>query len=63
MESGLLELSTGTIMIMDETTMVAGKIDGYGVENIKSMATLIENQNIIYDFQHYQQEFETSIPV
>jgi len=50
MESGLLELSSGTIMIMDETGMLAGKIDGHGVENIKSMATLIENQNIIYDF-------------
>eukprot|EP00351_Strombidinopsis_sp_SopsisLIS2011_P001246 CAMPEP_0116882538 /NCGR_PEP_ID=MMETSP0463-20121206/14815_1 /TAXON_ID=181622 /ORGANISM="Strombidinopsis sp, Strain SopsisLIS2011" /LENGTH=88 /DNA_ID=CAMNT_0004535913 /DNA_START=945 /DNA_END=1211 /DNA_ORIENTATION=- len=43
MESGLLELISGTIMVLDETEMIAGKIEGHGVENIKSMATLIEN--------------------
>lgn len=44
MEEGLLgTLVNGTLLLFDETHLNSGKIDNFGVENIKSLATLIEN--------------------
>jgi hypothetical protein len=43
--------------------MNTGKIDNFGVENIKSLATLIENQNILMDFGYYPLEMPISVPV
>ena len=43
--------------------MNTGKIDKFGVENIKSLATLIENQNITMDFGYYPLEMPISVPV
>ena len=44
MEDGLMgTLVNGTLVLFDETTLNVGKIDNFGVENIKSFATLIEN--------------------
>lgn len=49
-------LINGTVLLFDETKMEPGKLIKHGVENIKAMATLIENQTIILDFQYHQQE-------
>jgi len=57
MEEGLMgTLVNGTVLMFDETKMTPGKLINHGVDNIKALATLIEAQNIILDFQYYQQE-------
>ena len=44
MEEGLMgTLVNGTLVLFDETHLNPGKIDNFGVENIKSFANLIEN--------------------
>jgi hypothetical protein len=43
MEQGFLAtLHPGTVLIVDETQMLPGKIINHGVHNIKALATLIE---------------------
>ena len=44
MEEGLMgTLINGTVFLFDETKMTTGKLIKHGVENIKSLATLIES--------------------
>ena len=51
MEEGLMgTLLNGTVFLFDETKMKPGKLINHGVDNIKALATLIEEQNIILDF-------------
>jgi hypothetical protein len=64
MEQGYLAtLTPGTVLIIDETNMVPGKIINNGVKNIKALATLIEEQQVELDFQYYQQMLPVTIPV
>ena len=43
--------------------MNEGKIEKHGVDNIKAIATLIEEQNIQYNFQYYQQDLPVNVSV
>jgi hypothetical protein len=47
------ELPNLSNLLINETCMNEGKIEKNGVENIKAIATLIEEQQIIYNFQYY----------
>jgi len=49
-ESVLGVMPSNSALIIDETQMNTGKIDKNGVENIRAIATLIEQQIIEYDF-------------
>lgn len=40
----------GTRIVCNETQMNEGKIEGNGVINIKTLAEVIENQKVVYDF-------------
>lgn len=51
MEPGVLQILEGTNIICDETNMQPGKIDKNGIENIKAMAELIEEQKVVYHFE------------
>lgn len=42
LENGLLALPSDTVMLVDETKLVEGKMDGFAVDNIKGLANLIE---------------------
>lgn len=48
--SVLGEIPTLSNLLIDETLMNEGKIEKNGVDNIKAIATLIEEQNIQYNF-------------
>ena len=48
--SVLGEMPTLSSLLIDETLMNEGKIEKNGVDNIKAIATLIEEQNIQYNF-------------
>ena len=64
MEDGLMgTLVNGTLVLFDETTLNTGKIDNFGVENIKSFATLIENQTVLVDYGYYPLEMPITVPV
>lgn len=40
----------GTNVICDETHLNSGKFVKNGVQNIKALAELIEDQKVVYDF-------------
>jgi hypothetical protein len=52
MEAGLFQMLDGTNLICDETQIKEGKIEKNGIANIKSLAELIEDQKVVYDFQY-----------
>lgn len=53
----------GTNVICDETQIKEGKIEKNGINNIKALAELIEDQKVVYDFQYVQQDFPLSASV
>eukprot|EP01112_Ceratiomyxa_fruticulosa_P008725 TRINITY_DN2260_c0_g3_i2.p1 TRINITY_DN2260_c0_g3~~TRINITY_DN2260_c0_g3_i2.p1 ORF type:complete len:644 (-),score=131.64 TRINITY_DN2260_c0_g3_i2:44-1975(-) len=63
MESGFLQLSPGTHLMIDETALEAGKLVQQGLDNLGILKDLILTQKIQYDFEYYKSEFPTDIPV
>ena len=53
----------GTLVVCDETSMTAGKIENNGVENLKALGELIEEQKVTYDYQYLKQPFPISAGV
>jgi len=58
---GTLQLAAETQLLIDETTLAPGKLPALGVHNINALQQLISHQTIPYDFQFYQQPFDTSL--
>ncbi len=50
MDAGLFQMLNGTHVVCNETQMNQGKIANNGVQNVKAIAELIENQKVVYDF-------------
>ncbi|XP_014256526.1 mini-chromosome maintenance complex-binding protein [Cimex lectularius] len=63
LESGLLQLSSQTHLVIDETKLETGKLEEKGVQNFKTMMYIISQQKINYDFKYYSIEFDTDIPI
>lgn len=51
------------MVLADETVLKEGQVKGESVNNIKALATLIEQQVVEYDFQYYQQSYPVSAGV
>jgi len=63
MDAGLFQMLNGTHVVCNETQMNQGKIENNGVQNVKAIAELIENQKVVYDFQYIQQDNPVSASV
>ncbi|XP_001656900.2 mini-chromosome maintenance complex-binding protein [Aedes aegypti] len=61
--SGLLQLAPHTHLLLDETKLQTGKLESSGVEAVQSIAHLIKTQKLKYNFQFYQLEFNSDVPV
>lgn len=61
--SGLLQLAPHTHLVLDETRLQVGKLEASGVNAVKSIADLINAQRLKYNFQFYEIEFDTDVPV
>lgn len=59
--SGELQLSDGTVLVIDETTMQEGKIDNTGVVNISILSDLLQNQKVTYDFNYHTIDFPADL--
>ena len=60
--SGLLQLSGGTHLILDETAMNDGQLNQQGITNLTSLGLMIKQQSIEYDFGFHKLPFETDTP-
>ncbi|XP_032220134.1 mini-chromosome maintenance complex-binding protein [Nematostella vectensis] len=61
--SGMLQLSNGTELVLDETAMEAGQLNATGVQNVTSLGNLMSWQKLAYDFNFYKTEFMVDIKV
>ncbi|XP_078488592.1 mini-chromosome maintenance complex-binding protein [Ciona intestinalis] len=57
LEPGVLQLSNGSYLLLDETSLKPGSLDSSGVKNIRAISTLVTTQKVDYDFQFYQTPF------
>lgn len=63
LKSGLLQLSESTNLMVDETALEAGQLDGNGVKNVTALGSVISWQKLEYDFNFYKAEFTTNLLV
>lgn len=61
--SGLLQLAPHTHLILDETRLAIGKLEAAGIEAVKNLSQLINSQQIRYNFEYYELEFDADIPI
>ncbi|KAI9281867.1 putative alanine racemase-domain-containing protein [Sporodiniella umbellata] len=61
LESGLLQLVEGTQVLLDETLLKEGQLTGFGVQNVQTLQSVIQNQVLKYDFPYSQFDFDTDL--
>ncbi|CAM9603697.1 unnamed protein product [Hapterophycus canaliculatus] len=57
-----LQLSDGTVVILDETKLEPGQVGAEGVGNLAALNSLVSLQKVPYDFGFYKMEFEVDHP-
>ena len=50
-----------TLLVLDETKLSAGQLDTIGLNNVKSLARVIEEQKLSFDYQYYQKDFDLCV--
>ncbi|XP_069608766.1 mini-chromosome maintenance complex-binding protein isoform X3 [Ranitomeya imitator] len=61
--SGLLQLPSHTLLLVDETILEQGQLNTTGVHNLTALGNLITWQKVDYDFSYHQMEFPCNINV
>jgi len=61
--AGLLQLSAGTRLIVDESAMTTGQLGPKGVNNLKALGNLITWQKVEYDFTYHTLDRDADISV
>ncbi|XP_072280818.1 mini-chromosome maintenance complex-binding protein isoform X2 [Pyxicephalus adspersus] len=61
--SGILQLSSHTSLLVDETLLEQGQLDTMGVRNVTALGNVITWQKVDYDFSYHQMEFPCNINV
>jgi len=59
--SGLLQLSEGTHLVLDETVLQPGQLNADGVQNLTAIGNVIQWQKVDYDFKFHQCEMKTDV--
>lgn len=57
-----LQLSEGTVVILDETKLEPGQVGTEGISNLGALQSLISLQKVPYDFGFYKMDFEVDHP-
>ncbi|RLN65277.1 hypothetical protein BBJ28_00003454 [Nothophytophthora sp. Chile5] len=60
---GVLQVANGTTMLVNETALAAGQLNGQGVKNIGALQSLVEKMLLPYDFQFYNMDFPQDVAV
>jgi hypothetical protein len=61
--TGLLQISSGTHIVVDETVMEAGSLNETGLRNLAALQNLIANQQVAYNFEYFDLQQPTDAPV
>ncbi|CAN0471839.1 unnamed protein product [Ectocarpus sp. 12 AP-2014] len=57
-----LQLSDGTVVVLDETSLEPGQVGAEGVTNLAALNSLMSLQKVPYDFGFYKMDFEVDHP-
>eukprot|EP00730_Choanoeca_flexa_P016992 TRINITY_DN8122_c0_g1_i1.p1 TRINITY_DN8122_c0_g1~~TRINITY_DN8122_c0_g1_i1.p1 ORF type:complete len:599 (+),score=130.05 TRINITY_DN8122_c0_g1_i1:49-1845(+) len=57
LEAGVLQLSDGTHLILDETSMTQGQLQEQGVKNLLALQQVVQNQTVPFEFDHMEPRF------
>ncbi|CAG8564694.1 839_t:CDS:10 [Paraglomus occultum] len=63
LESGVLQVSEGTRLLIDETVLQEGKLGESGVRNIQAIEEILTQQKLGYAFPFHTFQYETDIGV
>ncbi|KAK3598677.1 hypothetical protein CHS0354_006350 [Potamilus streckersoni] len=63
LQSGLLQLSSGTELVIDEMALQQGQLNPDGVKNIQALGNLITWQKVEYDFSYHRQDFHANVSI
>ncbi|KAI8139499.1 putative alanine racemase-domain-containing protein [Fennellomyces sp. T-0311] len=63
LEAGLLQLTDGTTLILDETAMSEGSLGDLGVRNVQVIQELISHQSLTYVFPYSNYVFDTDYSI
>ncbi|GAA6026949.1 hypothetical protein JCM8097_005989 [Rhodosporidiobolus ruineniae] len=61
LESGKLQLPSGTAVLVDLTQIGEGKLEDTGVRNLRHLATTVAQQKLAYEFPYSSFELETDL--
>uniref|UniRef100_A0A8C4Q7A1 Mini-chromosome maintenance complex-binding protein n=1 Tax=Eptatretus burgeri TaxID=7764 RepID=A0A8C4Q7A1_EPTBU len=61
--AGILQLSSGSLLMIDETELQTGQLDVTGVQNITALGNAITWQKVDYDFDFHQMEFPCNLNI
>uniref|UniRef100_A0A2C9L921 Mini-chromosome maintenance complex-binding protein n=1 Tax=Biomphalaria glabrata TaxID=6526 RepID=A0A2C9L921_BIOGL len=61
--AGMLQLTPGTHLVLDETELRQGQLNHTGVTNVKALADVINWQKVDYDFQWHPIPVHTNINI
>ncbi|GAA5900559.1 uncharacterized protein JCM6883_002882 [Sporobolomyces salmoneus] len=61
LDSGFLQLSRGTNVLIDLINLGEGKLNDTGVRNLRSLSTTISQQKLVYEFPFSSFELETDL--
>ena len=60
--AGHLQLAPHTHLILDETRLDSGQLTQQGVRNLEAVGTLIQEQNVEYDFKYMRIKYDKDVP-
>lgn len=63
LDPGILQLPSGTYVIIDETVMTTGKLESSGVNNISALQSVAKSATLPYNFGFYSSAFEVDLPL
>eukprot|EP00912_Choanoflagellata_sp_UC4_P000715 UC4_evm1s445 len=62
LDTGIAQLSNGTHLILDETALLPGTLEGKGLKNLKCIAKILTHQAVDFDFTYNEITFHSDIP-
>ncbi|PRP89654.1 hypothetical protein PROFUN_00918 [Planoprotostelium fungivorum] len=62
LHAGVLQVSEGTIMVIDEGKLRAGQLTAHGTSNVTALGNMMTWQRVEYDFQYQRIPFPVDVP-
>ncbi|KAK9721279.1 hypothetical protein K7432_003543 [Basidiobolus ranarum] len=63
LKSGMLQVSDGTTLLVDETALDEGNLNDSGVRNINELHSVLQTQELTYVFPYYEMKFPVNLGI